>query len=507
MTDNVSISVPAVQRRVRRKLDALIANKMLTKNGLDWLVVATDPFHDSQVSCEGYPDVESSRTIVQCVTQTINVGTPRSDDLNWSAHVFLFPSTPSWDPGNGGSIAAGAFYQATVAPQGNVTELPQLSLPPIYGGYNIIACADQVDWLTQSANITSTNAVAWPTTFGAGQVRLIAAGYEVTNTTAEIYKQGTVTSYRSPAIKSVGQILLTPAETNYVPRVCEYSALPPTTQYEAALFPNSVTWNAADGVYSIATLNSSDNSFTSPVPCCTAMIQTPTQASLLASQSRFVYMPAFTFASGSYTYVAASSTHAVDFDVHGSVFSGLSAQTTLQITTKYYFERIPDTSDPNLLVLCKPSPIYDPRALEIYSHALSELPVAVKVDENPLGEWFEGVVNVVADALPTIGSLIPLPGAGAAAAMVGQGVRSLGNANREARQAEEMANAAQATANAAKAQSQAIIATQRARNSMPKNRLVANAMQDLALQQALASWPKSNKKAMVPKRVPRRPRK
>jgi len=437
------------ERRVMSHLNRLIANKQLTKNGKDWLVVATDPFHDTEATCEGYPDVVSSRTIVQCVTQTINIETPLLTDDNWDCHVFLFPSTPNWDQGNGADVAAGAFYQCAIAVDGSASEVSQLTHLPIYAGYNVVSCANGLDWtqaLTSSNNGASTNAVAWPTTFGAGQVRLIAAGFEVVNTTAEINKQGSVTSYRSPATTSPGllDIATQPAQQ---PFYIEWKALPPTTQPEAALFPSSKTWAAADGIYSIATMDTTQNPFRSPIPSWSGMIQTPTQASLIAGDARLAYAPGWKFASGSFTYVPGPNCHAVDFDSHGCVFAGLSSGTTLQVTTRYFFERIPDQSDPNLLVLCKPSPAYDPLALEIYSHACSELPIAVKVNENPLGEWFEEVMNVVSSALPAIGGFLPIPGGSAIGSALGVGAKQLAAANKKAREAKNEANTAKQKVN------------------------------------------------------------
>lgn len=434
------------ERRVMSHLNRLIANKQLTKNGKDWLVVATDPFHDTEATCEGYPDVVSSRTIVQCVTQTINVETPLSNDDNWDCHVFLFPSTPSWDQGNGVDVLPGAFYQTTVSVDGSSTEISQLSLLPIYAGYNVISCTNGADWTTATTtNGSSTHAVAWPTTFGAGQVRLISAGFEVVNTTAEINKQGSVTSYRSPATTSPGLFDLA-AEPSQRPVYIEWKALPPTTQPEAALFPSSKTWAAADGIYSIATMDTTQNPFRSPIPSWSGMIQTPTQSSLTAGDPRLAYTPAWKF-STEFDYVAGPNCHAIDFDSHGCVFAGLSTGTTLQVTTRYFFERIPDQSDPNLLVLCKPSPAYDPLALEIYSHACSELPIAVKVDENPLGEWFEEVMNVVSSALPAIGGFLPIPGGSAIGSALGVGAKQLASANKKAREAKNEANVAKQKVN------------------------------------------------------------
>lgn len=457
------------ERRTRATLNRLIATKQLSQKGLDWLIVATDPFHDTEVSCEGFPDVTSSRTIVQCVTQTTNVKTPLSTDSNWDAHVFLFPSSPNWDQGNGTTVLPNAFYQAAITPDGLLVNRSLLTNLPVYAGYNIITVANGTDWTTQTTSQGhSSPSVAWPTTFGAGQVRLIAAGYEVTNTTAEIYKQGSITSYRSPSNVVSGFLIANNDTDGRIYETIEWASLPPTSQAEASLYPNSKTWGATDGIYSIATMNTNQNAFRSPIPSWSGMIQVPTEESLLAGDPRLCFVPAI-IGDGSTTtdYVADASSHAIEFDVHGCILAGLSSQTTLQVTTRYYFERIPSASDPNLLVLCKPSPSYDPLALEIYSRATGELPIAVKVGENPLGEWFEEVMSTVSMALPAVGQAVGafIPGAGAVGSVLGGAAGIAAKANRAARNANQ-------TANQAKQISQQAAATARvaARQDVPKTR-------------------------------------
>jgi len=447
------------ERRVMAHLNRLINSRQMTKNGKDWLIVATDPFHDTEATCEGFPDVEGSRTIVQCVTQTTNVKTPLSTDANWDCHVFLFPTTPNWDPGNGDSVLPGAFYQTAIDPTGVAEEGSQLSLLPLYAGYNVLTCANGEDWLAATTSDgSSTSAIAWPTTFGAGQVRLIGAAYEVVNTTAEINKQGSVTSYRSPSTETMS--LITPGidAAGRLYQHVEFNALPPTTQPEAALFPNSCTWAAAEGAYGIATMNRTTNVFTAPVPGWSGLIQTPTQASLIAGDARFAYLPAWILVGDDFEYVATANSHTIPFDVHGSVFAGLSSTSTLQITSRYFFERIPDTSDPNLLVLCKPSPSYDPLSLEIYSHAIAELPIAVKVNENPLGEWFEDVLGVVSAALPVVGGALSgvIPGGAVMGAAGSAAASAIAAANKRARTAENTAKNANQKANAVQKQVKAI---------------------------------------------------
>jgi hypothetical protein len=125
---------------------------------------------------------------------------------------------------------------------------------------------------------------------------------------------------------------------------------------------------------------------------------------------------------------AESFNRQLPYDVHGCIFSGLSPQTVLQLTTRYYYELVPDTTDPVMVVMAKPSPCLDELALRLYSRALEHLPIAVPVDQNPLGEWFETVMDVIANGLPVIGTALatvfpPAAVIGTAASIAAQSIK------------------------------------------------------------------------------------
>ncbi len=101
-----------------------------------------------------------------------------------------------------------------------------------------------------------------------------------------------------------------------------------------------------------------------------------------------------------------ASNHLLPWDISGCVFTGHTLTQTFQVTVKYYFERLPTTTNPDLIVLTKVPAPHDPVVLEIYSRAMWTLPIAVMVKENPLGEWFEDVLNAVSSVLPTIGTAL-----------------------------------------------------------------------------------------------------
>jgi hypothetical protein len=217
--------------------------------------------------------------------------------------------------------------------------------------------------------------------------------------------------------------------------------MPPLTLEEAALYPNSRTWAAAEGLYQIAALNEVTNPYVSAVPHECAFRRTPSFDQLIADTP----MPGITTGfvpSGSIVPLASAQSHLLPYDISGAIFSALPQQTKFQVTARYYFERVPTAEDPNLLVLTRSPPHYDPVVFEIYSHAMGLLPVGVPVGENPLGEWFDTVMDVIATALPAVGTVLSpiFPPAGAIAAGAAAGAKAAKEWNKQNRDAVALQN-------------------------------------------------------------------
>jgi len=89
-----------------------------------------------------------------------------------------------------------------------------------------------------------------------GKCRVVGGGFEVINTTAPIYQQGTVTAYRSPQTFASTMIESTVATTPVVglgfPATMHLMA--PSSPAAALLLPGSKQWPAARGSYSVFTL-------------------------------------------------------------------------------------------------------------------------------------------------------------------------------------------------------------------------------------------------------------
>jgi hypothetical protein len=205
--------------------------------------------------------------------------------------------------------------------------------------------------------------------------------------------------------------------------------LPPSTQASASLFPNSKTWNATEGVYLVAAMNNTENPYFTPTPGISGMIS-PTSAVAMEDGVGWVgYLPRLRAGELADNLDYSACTTVWPWDVSGCVFSGLNEFSTLQVTVRYYIERHPSIAEPDLLVLARTPCPYDPTVQEIYARAMHELPVGVPVGMNPLGEWFNEVLDAVATWAPQVGSALGniIPGASMVGNAFGMGAKAWRN--------------------------------------------------------------------------------
>lgn len=376
----------------------MIADRQITPEGVNWLTLATDPFHDVPLAPSGYPDLNVCSSIVQCFTSTANIAAPSiTDTAPWEAHVFLAPFTSMFpSPAGVGLVAHNYNYASAV-----VSATPaSLSPPTILPGYNVLTGPLGADWqnITVSSGFVNASGtqLLYPRSAVGGLYRMIGCGVEVVNTTAELYKSGSVTCYRAPSHKTIAN----PVQGFYLN--AHTFDLPPSTQSQAQLYPTSRTWAAAEGYYGIGTMSDAESEFQASIPCMPFGWRPPSVTEISSNATCNIWAPAAAIASQQASPVLA---RVMPFDTHGCVFSGLNAQSTLQVTVKYFVERIPSVTEPDLLVLTRPPSPYDSTALELYARTIAQLPVGCMVKENPLGEWFDDVLSTVAEFAPAIGTV------------------------------------------------------------------------------------------------------
>jgi hypothetical protein len=411
------------QRTIDAALDRLEASKGLTPEGRDWLIAALDPFHDSELTLAGYPDVLTASTVVQLVKQQLQITVPTTGPgtvtagNNWDCDVVMWPMLAVHPVGISsivspvGIIATGAGGSGFDAGGLTVSAGPQ--------GNGL--------WPTNTLNNTSaTYTQLNPLPYIKGQGRVIGMGFEVVNTTAEINKQGQVTAWRQPTKWTPTSLNVATTPSQYVNGLT--TRLPPSTIAQCQLLYGSRSWAAAEGAYVVSRQNGEDNP--ARIPSFQSSIYTSGDFASGVQDIVYTENVATTFNGSQVT----NSDWYLPFDLSGVHFTGLSFATTLTVNVRWLIERIPGPLEADLVVLATPSCPYDPLALDIYCRCLRDMPPGVMLKENPLGEWFSKVLSTVGNIAPKIGDFLSpiIPAAGMIGKVVGGGANFVSNLNTNA---------------------------------------------------------------------------
>jgi hypothetical protein len=402
--------------RSERILNAIGSQVGLSEPGKEWLLASLDPFHDNTIKCTGYPDNISAASVVQCVKQSFSIAVPSTITAGlWDCHIthlpFLETAAMSYAENFNGN--SWTFPATPSAPMGGIT----VWVTPAGGN-------------TFSAPPTATSfctSYPIPYAYSNGACRVIASGFEVTNTTSALNAQGTVTCYKAPVSDfTVNSGAFVALSTPAIPPAGNFQLFsfqsPPANIANAMLLAGTKQWAAKEGAYVVPTFQSLSIPVQYEIGLGIAMPIGANDAVFGSNQFGWLGNASLvsTGATSLGPYVPAATQYTPNFfstfNMAGAYFTGLSLQTTLTLTWNVYIERFPSFDDGNLVVLATPSPPYDVKALEIYSSVAYHMPPGVMAKENGLGEWFAEAVNFAKDVVAPVLSCIPHPIAMAASA-------------------------------------------------------------------------------------------
>lgn len=242
--------------------------------------------------------------------------------------------------------------------------------------------------------------------YGDDRCRLIGAAIEVTNTTAEIYQQGAVTTAMLPDIaKDTGTV--TYLDVNVAPWLgieAQADTLPTFASYVEDLrrVPTSQTWKAKDGVYAVPRLVAPDLVVGDPDTLERTVIIHDTAPALGAPG--YSIRPHAKTVIGPIEKPMISCPMVSGFSPLQIFFTGLSPETTLSVSLRTIVEYFPAVNSV-LLPTSMPSPPFDPLSLALYSAAVQRAPYAVPVDFNAAGDYFRMVLKAIEAVAPMIGGL------------------------------------------------------------------------------------------------------
>lgn len=382
----------------------MIEKKQLSEAGAAFVRKALDPFHDFEVRVSGIPDTNTSRTIIQEVTLTQTVTRPATIAAGdtWDLHVVSLPEL---------AYSAGAqlsFAEGEVATAGaQLIQVGPFSYAKVKSGFATFSGL--------ALDPSHTTAAPDFSAYLDGQKRVIAMGFEVHDTTADLYKQGTMTVYRMPQVIETSNMGFYPLggagnASDYISTTV--SRCPPNLLERAILQTGSRQWEAKKGCYVVSVMDEKDNKLT-------GNIQAPhvfTVGDLTeAAAYGFGTFPKstginYTTSAGSVPYKPKlENSKPIPFHTSGAYLTGLNYESTITIVYRLILEVAPTFDNVQLVVLAQPSPDYDPLALELYKTAAAMLPVGVPVSENASGDFWRKCLNIIATATEKLAPILRGP--------------------------------------------------------------------------------------------------
>jgi hypothetical protein len=368
-----------------------------------WLAAALNPFSDYQQTLSGFPDVNTEPSVIHTYTTQMTIAAPASAGAgNWDCAVYLLPVDTTTGISMGQTIGPTQQYNHASLATNAVTWYPLTAVANTAG-----ADCSLTSLTAAMTGLASRDAVGYVG-------RVIAKGFEVTNTTAEIYRQGTVSCVSSP-----------PATQEYYPlNYIDTNASPwspsswaarvmgmlPDTPAKVRSIPGSSSWSAAQGAYMIGRLTSE------PLP-----ERETGRGIVYLSPAGYSYgtLPKTSIAYGALTLPVPHTAAHDAFSPAVAYFEGLSTQTTLVVNFRTFVEYFPDPGSA-LITECKASAAHDSFVLELYNEAARTAPYAVPVADNALGDLFRKVVSAVKSFAPVVATaLTPFPAASMAVRAVG----------------------------------------------------------------------------------------
>lgn len=366
--------------------------------------------HDTQLKeLQGWPDLCDTPSVIRCVKRAVTITAPQG--LTTSTWDLIISTSPVVHAH--GVHHTGFWGNYLLGPTEGIDQIPANFVN--YMTFEHLSNATNYSLLSHSWK--SFNGMGVPANFCEGIGRLVGAGIEAIDVTADLYKQGTLHCFRQPQssandtevwnVVNGTTVRNSPGTgTVNISQNAAVEVLPiqwvPAYEEDMVILPGSRTWKAEEGCYMVVPFQGIEN------PASVCEVKHPLYSDEVYAlhkigadgSPQICYTKTYTT-----TEIGGSSQHLFTAiktaPVHTSsmAFIGLHPNAAITLTLNAYYEYMPTSAEYDLATLATPSASYDPVALSLYSEALKSLPVGVPASMNGLGDWFAGVVSQFAPAL------------------------------------------------------------------------------------------------------------
>lgn len=392
-------------------------NRLLTEcgvmstDGLAFVKQSVDPFHDYNIRRVGVPDKHSGDSLIRHSKSLVSISKPAglAAGGTWDAHIVLFPFANAHLDGqfNHGT------YNLAVGELSATTDADFISGPLV-----INSVTSGTDTFTKIANTASSQFTSLDiiNSIGSGgssaqtannRYRVVSAGLELIDRTAELYKQGSLLAYRqSTNWTDAAPIVLNSAGVSQGVQPCRFLQGPPSSTTDVEQMA-AVRFEAKDGAYMPIHVKQ-DKGPQLRQPCAMAVSLDSSAGNVITQ--RYVGRDSTTDKFTSLLFF--------DHDLQGIYLKGLGDNSVFDLFLHEVIEQFPLPSDQGVQSLVHPSPRLDEKALQCVPHIFAELPLCVPANENSVGDFWKRVVSAVkrisgplmslADTMAPALSMIPL---------------------------------------------------------------------------------------------------
>jgi len=392
-----------------KKMHTLARRAHITPAGEAWLTAVLDPCHDNPIeNLIGMPDMESAPSVVRVIKESVQISQPFGITYtgNWDLHVFNQPFQTQL-----------LFDRVT---RTNTHQTASVTPNLLIGGIQYNTAKAGQPWSYDGVAGTTSNSIFLDPIYTIGSSRIIGMGMEIVNTTAPLYDQGLLTVYRQKNCLGEAALYTRPTLGQ------DFMGTPvrgaPADIAAAMLLPGTKQWRAGQGAYMTITVDVEESRPRTVAYCMPVLHfdnQDDREGGNVSPNTSDVYFP--TSLGGVNSYYSAVRNHPID--ISGCFLTGLANSATVTVNVIWYLEAFPSRAEADIVVLAHPSAPQDQIALELYSEASGKLPAGVPFSENPGGEWFSEVVDLLVDAAPTVVAALGGPALGAAAGMAAGAVK------------------------------------------------------------------------------------
>lgn len=412
--DNIDTAVLRGVRNDRRP-DAL------TEKGKDYLRTVLDPYHDFHSPGVGIPSLNSGSTYLRTIRlrQPLLVPALVPGVTAWELHVMTTPVYCEQTAGAISSVLSGTGSAADpyLVKNSSTVDPDARTLSHVcYAWVPTNSALGLMDPLAQFSALP-IGSPDW------GSYRLVSSGFEVHNSTPELYRSGTVTTWRANNVCEVTNVRMADQNAFGLARV--YNGIPATLAL-ANQFPTSRTWEAASGCYVVSSPDFNDVGFKSY-----------DEGTIVIRTGATVGTARLSLACGGLIDVdvgpdASRLVYRSGIVPSGAIFSSIAPESTFTLDCRVLVEVSPDLTSQDLSIASQPS-ASDPVALELAALAFAQLPSGVPASFNAAGDWFRMVLSTIGSVAPLVAGLVPHAGAKAALTAVG-GVSNVAARALDARQ-------------------------------------------------------------------------